>query len=112
MDKKSSFGLALVVAAFIAWQIYFARHQAAYQAAVEVQRAEAERVAAEKAKSNPAAQPAVAPVPGAPLEPNAAPVAPVAPVTPPVEATLETLQTDSAEYVFTNLGGGLSRATL
>ena len=46
MDKKSILGIAVAVAGLIGWQIYYAKHQAVYQAAVAAQRAEAESVAA------------------------------------------------------------------
>jgi YidC/Oxa1 family membrane protein insertase len=109
MDKKSILGITVAVAGLIGWQIYFTKQQAAYDAYVAAQRAEAERIAAVQAKSTTPAAPgttAAPGVPGAPVE--ATPV----PVTPPVEPKLEKLQTSSAEYVFTNLGGGIARATL
>ncbi|MEQ1860888.1 MAG: YidC/Oxa1 family insertase periplasmic-domain containing protein [Chthoniobacteraceae bacterium] len=98
MDKKGIFGIVLCVIGLVGWQVYQGKQLAAYQVAKAA-------YDAEMAKLEPATKPATAP--GSPQAP--AVVAPAAPV---VEEKPEKLRTSSAEYVFTNLGGGISRVTL
>ena len=104
MDRKGILCLVVVVALFGAWNFYYIRRS--QEAAQARQQAEAVAAAEEAAK------PKVAPAdPTGPANPTA----PIA--TPPVlEAVssekIERLSTSAADYAFTNLGGGIRRATL
>jgi YidC/Oxa1 family membrane protein insertase len=99
MDKKGLFAILLAVAALVTYQVHHARQMAEFQKAKAAWDA---KVAQEKASADPAPAATVA------IEAVAAPAS----ATPPADETLETMRTDAAEYVFTNLGGGLARATL
>jgi YidC/Oxa1 family membrane protein insertase len=99
MDKKSILGIVLAAGGLIAWQIHQAKEMREYQIAKAKWDADHPAEQAKPAASN-------APVEAAPATtPNAAP-------TPAVAASLEKRSTKAAEYVFTNLGGGISRITL
>ena len=101
MDRKGILCLVVVVALFGAWNFYYIRRsQEAAQA-----RQQAEAVAAAEEAAKPKA------VPDVPVNPSA----PAA--TPPVlEAVslekIDRVPTSAADYAFTNLGGGIKRATL
>ncbi len=104
MDRKGILGLVVVVALFGAWNFFYIRKS--QEAAQARQQEEAAAAAVEAATPKPA--PAD---PTKPVDPSAP-----TPSTPALEATvtekLESISTDSAEYAFTTVGGGIKRATL
>ena len=104
MDRKGILGLVLIVALFGAWNFYYFRRtqeaeQARKEAAIAAAEAEAQKPKPAPVAPKDAASPETAPKPETPLEPA-------------VEKTTERLATSSVEYEFTNLGGGVERATL
>lgn len=104
MDRKSIIGIVAAVLGLICWNVYYTRQLQEYRVAEQAAKAEADARAAEDAKNAP--PPTPNPV-AAPLEaPATAAVEPSAP------EQVEKLATSSVEYAFTNLGGGLLRATL
>ncbi len=106
MDKKGIIGIIFAVIGLVAWQFHQSRQMQAYQAAKAAYDAEMAKVEAAKPATGPAKTPA-----STPLEATAAAPA-TAPAAPKVPESLEKLRTKSAEYIFTNLDGGLSRVTL
>ena len=101
MDRKGILGLVVVIALFGGWNFFYIRRS--QEAAQARQQAEA------MAASEEAAKPKV--VPDVPVNPT------VPTATPPVlEAVslekIERVSTTAADYAFTNLGGGIKRATL
>ena len=92
MDRKGITAVALAIAVLVLWQIDNTKRTAALRA--EQQKAE------ELAKLN------------APAAPAATPAAPGTPVEPAVAEKIETVNTPSVDYSFTNLGGGIQRAVL
>jgi YidC/Oxa1 family membrane protein insertase len=102
MDRTSIIAVALAIVVLVVWAKFFAP----------------------KMSQNPAATqqptPGASPVPGAQPTPSvsvagatkAAPGAEVAPAEKPVEETITKATSPSAEYHFTNLGGGIARAVL
>jgi YidC/Oxa1 family membrane protein insertase len=105
MDKKGILGITLAAIAFIAYQLHYNKQVREYQAYKQAKAAEEARIAEGKAKES-AAQPAT---------PSAAPsveATAAAPATPAAPEKLETFNTSSVQYLFTNLGGGISRAVL
>jgi YidC/Oxa1 family membrane protein insertase len=103
MDKKGILGITFAVIAFVAYQLHYNKQVREYQAYKQAKAAEEARLAEAKAKEI-VAQPGIAPVP---VEATVA-----APATPPVPEKIETFNTGSVQYSFTNLGGGISRAVL
>jgi len=99
MDKKGIFGIVLAVAGLVAWQMHQSRQMREYQLAKAAYDAEHGK----PAETSPAPGAPAAPLEATPVKPAPAPAA---------DAKLEKLRTASAEYAFTNLGGGLSRVTL
>ena len=110
MDRKGIIGIVLAVVGFIAWQIYFARES---QKTARAQQ-EAARQAA-LSRPAPASLPQAESAAPTDAPPAAAP-SPVQTAPPHAEAPtgekVEKLATPSAEYSFTNLGGGIARAVL
>jgi len=104
MDRKGILGLIVVVALFGAWQIYYFRRTAEAEKARKEAAIAAAEAAAQKPKTAPAAPPDTA-------SPGTAPK-PEIPLESTVEKKTEHLATSSVDYEFTNLGGGLERATL
>ena len=100
MDKKGILIIAVAVAAFLGWQMYYGKQMQTAKAAQQAARAVAVARAAEVAKENPVPLEPVAPAPAA------------APTEAPADQQIETLATKSAEYSFTNLGGGIQRVKL
>jgi YidC/Oxa1 family membrane protein insertase len=103
MDRKSIIGIAFAVIALIAWQVHYTRQMQEYQAKKAAYEAEIARIAQEKAKAE-GSTAAAAVTPGA-VEIAAAPPAPA------VEEITETFRSGVTEYLFTNLGGGIQKAT-
>ncbi len=104
MDRKGVLGLIVAVALFGAWQFFYIRKS--QEAAAARQEFEAVAAAEEAAKPKPAAPAA---------SDGAAAVAPAAPAAnlPPAQPEkIESVSTESADYAFTNLGGGIRNATL
>lgn len=99
MDKKGIFGIILCVVGLVAWQVHQTKQMRAYRAAKAAYEAQA-------ALASPTPAPA-----SAPATPLVEPATP-APATAQVPESVEKLRTESAEYTFTNLGGGLSRVVL
>ena len=101
MDRKGILGLAVVVALFGGWNFFYIRRT--QDAAQARQQAEAAAAVAEAAKPKPE-----------PVSTDAAPHPEnPAPVLETVSTEkLESISTTAAEYSFTNLGGGIKRATL
>ena len=104
MDRKGILGLVVVVALFGAWNFFYIRRsQEAAQA-----RQQAEAVAAAEEAAKPKAAPVDPTSPTSPTSPTATP--------PVLEAVslekIESVSTTAADYSFTNLGGGIRRATL
>lgn len=101
MDRKGILGLVLAIAGLVSWQIYYGK-----------QMQKAQRAQAEAAAAAAAAQPAAAEsAPAAPTA-NAAPASPAAPAAAHAEEERAKLATSTAEYEFTNFGGGLARVRL
>ena len=99
MDRKGILGLILIVALFGTWEFYYIRKSS--EAAAAQKQIEAETAAQEAANPKPA--PAILEATGA---------APKTVAQPSAAEKTETLKTKAAEYAFTNLGGGIQRATL
>lgn len=97
MDRKGIVAVTLAIITLVVWQVYYSREM---QKAAAAQQAAAAAVAA--------SAPAVAPASPAPEQ---APVAALPP-TPAVEEKVEKLSTGVVQYSFTNLGGGIAKATL
>lgn len=108
MDKKGIFGIILAVVGLVAWQMHQTKQMREYQVAKAAY--EAEQAKLEEAKAKTAA--ATAPLEAAASKPAPTAGAAPAPATPVVEEKIEKLRTSTAEYAFTNAGGGLSRVTL
>ena len=106
MDKKGILTIVLAVGAFLAWQMYYGKQMQLAKAAEQRAKAAVVAKAAEDAQKNPPPLEAAAPA----VKPDA--VAPVAPVEAPADEQIEKLATKSAEYEFTNLGGGIQRVKL
>lgn len=104
MDRKGIIALVLAVATLIAWT-YFNGKDMQRQAAI---RAKEQEVAAAKAKADEAAKAAEKPA----VETTAAVATPAKPATPAEPEKKDTVQSESVEYTFTNLGGGISTALL
>ncbi len=101
MDRNGIIAVALSILTLLAWMYYNSQEMkkvAAHRAAME---------AVEKAKA-PAEAVAPAPAPGEP----AAPVPPPVPSEPDVAEQVESIETESVHYTFSNLGGGITRARL
>lgn len=101
MDKKGILGIIFAVVGLVVWQMHQSAKMREYQAAKAAYDAEVAKLQAAKATPAPGA-PATAPV-------EATPAAPPKLALP---ETIEKLRTKSAEYAFTNLGGGLARVRL
>ncbi len=115
MDRKGIIAVTLSLIGLFAWQAYYSRQMDAYNKAKQAEQAAAEaeaKKASEEAAKNAPPAPASATAPAAAADGAAAPASTTAPATPPVEEKLETLSSPSVQYSFTNLGGGISRATL
>ena len=110
MDKKSILGIVLAAAGLVAWQLHSAKEMREYQLAKAAYDAEIAKLEETKATSEPK------PASTAPVEAtgtaSTAPATTPAPAAPAAAENLEKRTTPSAEYVFTNLGGGISRITL
>jgi YidC/Oxa1 family membrane protein insertase len=107
MDKTSIIGATAAVLVLVGWQYYQAKHQPL--------RPQPAQIAAETSGTM-GTEPSAASTPGAELTAPATTTAaaaqtPPVPV-PPAEAKTETFSTKSADYVFTNLGGGIAKAVL
>ena len=102
MDRKGIVAVTLAIITLVVWQIYYSR---AMQKA-----AEAQRVATVAAAPATTEAPAVAPTAPPPQAPAPAPAA--LPQTPAVEEKVEQVGTDTLQYSFSNLGGGITKATL
>lgn len=103
MDKKGILGIILAVIGLVAWQMHQTKQMREYQAAKAA-------YDAQYAKNTPAVQPAADGKAASPIEAAPAPATAAAEKRQP--ETIEKLRTKSAEYDFTNLGGGLSRVKL
>ena len=104
MDRKGVLGLIIAAALFGAWQFFYIRKSQEAAAA----RQQLEAVAAAEEAANPKPTDPAASNTAAPAAPNA-PAPNLAPAQP---EQIEKLSTESAEYAFTNLGGGIRKATL
>lgn len=98
MDKKGIFGVILAIVGLIVWQMHQSAKTRQYQAEKAAWDAKWAKVEAPT------------PAPGATAAPIEA--APAAPSATAVPETVEKLRTKSAEYAFTNIGGGLARLRL
>jgi YidC/Oxa1 family membrane protein insertase len=100
MDKQGKIAVAIAIAVLIGWQVYYTKN---YKPPVP----------APQAAASPAAQLASA-SPTAAQTPAAADAAKPAekPAEPSVPEQTQKVSTPQADYIFTNLGGGISRATL
>jgi YidC/Oxa1 family membrane protein insertase len=108
MDRTGKIGVAFAIIVLVGWQFYYGKQ-------MEKTRLEQDAAALAAAASAPAVNPADA-APAQP-SPSAPAVAPVALTAPTVSAhggpkVLETLSSPEAEWVFTNIGGGLERVNL
>jgi YidC/Oxa1 family membrane protein insertase len=103
MDKKGILGIALAIIGLVAWQIHYSKQVREYQAYKQALAAEEAKIAEAKAKEAPAQPAATAPNVEA---------TPTTPATPPVQEKIESIDTGSVKYTFTNLGGGISRAVV
>ena len=105
MDRKGITGLLVIVALFGAWNFFYIRKSQEMAKA----RQQIEAVAAAEEAAKPKPEPALPETP-------ATPAAPAAPTAPALESTtaekIERVSSGSAEYAFTNVGGGIKRATL
>ena len=106
MDRKGIIAITLAIVTLFAWTFYSQREAQKTAAA----RAEQLRVA--EAAKPPAATPVPAPdaLPGATTP--AVPVPATASLPPSVPEQVETVATPSVEFTFSNLGGGIAKATL
>jgi YidC/Oxa1 family membrane protein insertase len=106
MDRTGKIGVALAIIVLVGWQFYYGK---------QMEKARLEQDA--MALSAPAAAPAGAPA-DAPKDQAASSVSPVAAVAAPAvsaraaQKALETIKSPEAEWVFTNIGGGLERVNL
>ena len=111
MDRKGITGLLVIVALFGAWNFFYIRKS--QEVTKARQQIEAAAAAEEAAKPKP--EPTLPETPATPTAPGAL-AAPGAPAAPALESTsaekIERISSGSAEYAFTNLGGGIKRATL
>lgn len=103
MDKKGILGITLAIVGLVAWQLYYSKQVKEYQAYQQA-------VAAEEAKKAEAKAKEVAAQPTVPVAPNVEAAA--TPATPPAQEKVESFDTGSVQFKFTNLGGGISRAVL
>src|SRR5256885_11559222 len=102
MDRTSIIAVGLAIVVLVVWEIYFAPKMYRNPAAAQQ------------------ATPGASPVPGAQPTPSvsvaeatkAAPGPEAAPAEKPAEETITKTTSPSAEYHFTNLGGGIARAVL
>ncbi len=107
MDRKGIIAITLAIVTLFAWTFYSQREsqKTAAARAEQVRAAEAAKKAEAPASPTPDAQPAT---PGGAV--------PAVPATvggePAVEEKIETLPTPSVEFSFTNLGGGIAKASL
>src|SRR5687768_11496059 len=106
MDRTGKIAVALAILTLLVWQFYYARES--QQAAAREKQAQA-AAAAEKAAKAPAESPVV---PSTPAAPETVSTVPVLAAAPPAVEQLETIQGAEADYTFSNLGGGVSRAVL
>lgn len=113
MDKKSLLGIVLAAAGLVAWQMQSAKQMREYQIAKAAYDAEMAKLEEAKAASAPK------PSGTAPIEAagtgstgSTAPGTPPSTTPPAAPENLEKRRTKAADYVFTNLGGGISRITL
>jgi YidC/Oxa1 family membrane protein insertase len=105
MDRTSIIGATVAVLALVGWQYYFAKPQPPRPQAAQTAAAVSGTTAVPVVESTPKAgltAPAAQTTAGQP-QPVAAPAA---------EEKTETFSTQSADYIFTNLGGGIARAVL
>jgi YidC/Oxa1 family membrane protein insertase len=111
MDRKGILGILAAVIGLVCWQIYFTRET---QKALRAQEAAAAQAAAQAAANPTAPAPGTAtPTPTPALEASPPqPPAPAAAEAPPVPEQVQKIATESAEYTFTNRGGGLARVVL
>lgn len=116
MDKKGLSAVILAAIALFAFQFYQAKQNKAYQIAKAAYDAEMAQRAEAEAKANPkpaTASGTAAANPQAPVEAASSTAGASAPApAPAAEEKTDKLSTSAAEYVFTNLGGGISQAKL
>ena len=112
MDRKGIIGIALAIVGIICWQIYYTREtQKAMQARREAIAAAAAAATPPPQTSGQAASGAEQQAPaGDQTAPSVAP--PAAPLEAAVPENLTKLATQTVEYSFTNLGGGIARTVL
>jgi len=105
MDKKGIVGVALAIITLVVWQIYFAPKP---QAPVAKSPAGETGTPAPQQLSAPAVAPAATVAPSAPTDKTKSPM----PVEVVAEPKTETVTSPAVDYLFVNLGGGISRAVL
>jgi YidC/Oxa1 family membrane protein insertase len=113
MDRKGKLGVALSLIALIAWQIYYSNELNRTKLAQDQLAAAAAPAAA--AETRPAAaQPAATPPAAPPADPATAQSAPGNTTSASTSEPKQTLRLESegAEWIFTNRGGGIERVTL
>jgi YidC/Oxa1 family membrane protein insertase len=111
MDKKGILIIVVAVAAFLSWELYYGKQMQIAQKAQLAARKAAAAKAEEEARTNPP-QALEADPARTGTTPASAPPVPPAPAEAPVEEVVEKLATKSAEYAFTNAGGGISKVQL
>lgn len=105
MDKQGIAAISIAIAVLIGWQIYYAKSYRPPQTSAAPSGQTAADTASPPATAPPAAG---ASQKAAQALKTAAP----APVAQTVPESVQTVASTSVEYTFTNLGGGISRATL
>jgi YidC/Oxa1 family membrane protein insertase len=107
MDRTSIIGAAAAVLVLVGWQYYTANYAAKHQPP-QPAAAQTATASGTPAQNTPAPQVATQPAaaPAAEMQAAAAPNAPAA------EEKTEKVSTQSADYIFTNLGGGIAKAVL
>ena len=109
MDRKGIIAVALSVIGLLAWIRYTSNQQQQYLKAKQAAEAAAEIEAKAKAKE---ATPPATTVSSSPGGEDAAPAAQPKVETPAIPEKLEKVTSQSVDYTFTNLGGGISHADL
>ncbi|MEI8342655.1 MAG: hypothetical protein WCH43_14120, partial [Verrucomicrobiota bacterium] len=107
MDKKGIIAVAIAIITLVVWQIYFAPKPPVPSAQAAVKGA---GTPASQQLSSPSAAPTAAPsvAPATTADKSKTPV----PAEASVEPKTETVTSPEVDYLFTNLGGGISRALL
>lgn len=106
MDKKGILGILLAAIGLAAWIVHKNQEMKAYQIKKVAYEADLKKYAEVTGTTTPSKP---AETSGIEAKPAASAASTT---TPQVPETVEKLRTKAAEYVFTNLGGGLSRVTL